>query len=206
MPFIIELSSAELAAFRRQVREYGGWFIAIGVVLAVFGVIAIALPLVSTVAVVVWIGWMLLIGGALIVLHALVAWRWPDSLWSILIGALYLGAGVLILYAPLTGVLSLTIVMAALFMAEGVIEIIQALRLRPLEGWSWLLFSGVVAVAAGVLIAYQFPASAGWTLGLLFGLNLLSTGLSFVFLALACRQGAATQVPRDVGSPGLKAS
>ena len=201
MPLVTELSDTQLAVIRRQVGEFKGWFIAVGVLLAVLGVVAIALPIVSTVAAVIWMGWVLLIGGAVIVLHALLAWRWPDSVWSFLIGLLYLAAGALILYAPLTGVLSLTIVMAVLFMVEGFIEIVQAFRLRPLEGWGWLLFSGLAALAAGVLMAYQLPVSAAWALGLLLGLNLLSTGLSFVFLGLACRGALATpNAQREFGN------
>jgi uncharacterized membrane protein HdeD (DUF308 family) len=167
--------------------------------------VAIALPLLSTIAAAIWIGWTLVVSGALMLSHALFTWRWPNSVWAILVALLYLGTGALILYAPLASVLSLTFVMAALFVAEGVFEIVQAFRLRPLAGWGWMLLSGVAAVVLGVLIGYLFPGSAAWVLGLFFGLNLLSTGLSFVFLALACREGEQN-VQRAFGRPDFKPS
>lgn len=190
MSAISTMSNFGPDAIRKQVSDATGWFLAIGVLLVLLGMAAIAMPLFSTIAATIWIGWALLASGALMLLHALFAWRWPSSLWSILVALLYLSAGSYILYAPLTGALSLTFVMAALFIAEGFFEIIQAFRMRSVGGWGWVLFSGVAAVAAGVLIAMQLPGSAAWVLGLLFGVNLLSTGLSFIFVAQACRDGA----------------
>ena len=204
MSVIAQMSDAELTAVRKQVSESSGWFVAVGVLLALLGLAAIALPLFSTIAAAIWIGWTLVVSGALMLSHALFTWRWPESVWSILVALLYLGTGGLILYAPLASVLSLTFVMSALFVAEGVFEIVQAFRLRPLAGWGWMLFSGLAAVGAGAVIAYQLPESAVWVLGLFFGLNLLSTGLSFVFLALACQ--GAENVQRESGRPNLKPS
>ena len=205
MSIIAEMSAAELAAVRKQVSESSGWFVGVGVLLALLGMVAIALPLFSTIAAAIWIGWTLLFSGALMLSHALFTWRWPESVWTTLVALLYLGTGALILYAPLASILSLTFVMAALFVAEGVFEIVQAFRLRPLAGWGWMLFSGVAAVVLGALIGYSFPGSAAWVLGLFFGLNLLSTGLGFVSLALACRDGAQN-VQRGFERPDLKAS
>jgi uncharacterized membrane protein HdeD (DUF308 family) len=75
-----------------------------------------------------------------------------------------------------------------MFLAEGVLEIIMAFRVRPHEGWGWLILSGLIAVAAGALITLGLPSSAGWALGLLAGINLISTGWGFLFLALAGRR------------------
>lgn len=198
MPVLVQLSDVELAAARKKISEYSGWFVGIGVLLMLVGLAAIAFPLLSTIATAIWIGWALLLGGVLMLFHAVGAWQWPDSAWSIVIGLLYLCAGASILYAPLAGVISLTIVVAALFFTEGVIEIVMAFRLRPINGWGWWLFSGVAALVAGALIAYQLPSSAAWALGLLFGMNVLSTGISLIMVAFACRQ-AAQGVPSGLG-------
>jgi uncharacterized membrane protein HdeD (DUF308 family) len=111
---------------------------------------------------------------------------------SFLIGALYLAAGAYLAFLPLAGILTLTILLAALFIAEGVLEIIMAFRVRPHEGWGWLLLSGLIAAAVGVLIALGLPSSATWAIGLLTGINLISTGWGFIFLALAGRRSAGT--------------
>ena len=207
IPAMVKLSETELAAAKKEIAQSAGWFVGIGVLSAILGVMAIAFPLFSTIATAIWIGWMFLISGVLMLFHALFAWRWPASVWNLLIALLYIGAGAWILYAPLAGVMSLTLVIAALFLAEGVSETVIAFRLRPLDGWGSMLFSGLAAMAAGILIAYELPSSAAWALGLLLGLNLLSTGLSFVLLAFACRQGAAaTGGQGEFGRADLRAS
>jgi len=87
-------------------------------------------------------------------------------------------------------VIGLTIVIAALFIAEGIMEFIMGLRMRPHDGWGWVVFSGLVAVAAGLLIALSLPASAVWALGLLAGINLLFSGWSFIYLALGGKRAS----------------
>ena len=90
----------------------------------------------------------------------------------------------------MTGILTLTIVIAALFIVEGVLEFIMGFRMRPHEGWGWVVFSGLVAVAAGLLIALSLPESAVWALGLLAGINLLFSGWSFIYLALSGKRAS----------------
>jgi uncharacterized membrane protein HdeD (DUF308 family) len=109
---------------------------------------------------------------------------------------LYVVAGAYLAFFPLTGIITLTILLAALFIVEGGLEISMALRVRPHEGWGWLLLSGLVAVAVGLLIAFGLPSSAAWAIGLLAGINLISTGWGFLFLALAGRRTATAVATR----------
>src|SRR5262249_7392239 len=177
-----------IAEARRQIADNWGWFLALGILLIIAGVAAIAFPLLSTIATKVALGWIFLIAGALIVVHAFSIRQWQGFLLSLLIGALYLAAGAWLAFTPFAGVVALTILLAALFLAEGVLEVIMGLRIRPHEGWGWLLLSGLVAIAVGVLISAELPSSAAWAIGLLTGINLLSSGVSFVALALAGRR------------------
>jgi uncharacterized membrane protein HdeD (DUF308 family) len=179
---------AVLAEARRQITDNWGWFLALGILLIAAGAAAIAFPLLSTVATKIALGWIFLIAGVLIVVHAFSIRRWQGFLLGLLIGALYVVAGGWLAFTPFAGVIALTVLLAALFLAEGVLEVIMAVRVRPHEGWGWLLLSGLVAIAAGVLIAAELPASAAWAIGLLTGINLLSSGVSFVALALAGRR------------------
>jgi uncharacterized membrane protein HdeD (DUF308 family) len=185
---------AALAEARRQITDNWGWFLALGILLGAAGVAAIAFPLLSTVATKMALGWIFLIAGALIVVHAFSIRRWQGFLLGLLIGALYLVAGGWLAFTPFAGVIALTILLAALFLAEGVLEVIMAMRVRPHEGWGWLLLSGIVAIAVGVLIAAELPSSAAWAIGLLTGINLLASGVSFLALALAGRR-AGRPVP-----------
>ena len=181
-----------LAEVREQVAAHRGWFLVLGIVLLLAGCAAIAFPLVSTVAVKIALGWAFLIGGLLMVVHAFSASQWRGFFWEILLGLLYVVAGGYLAFFPLTGIITLTILLAAMFLVEGGLEVVMAFRLRPHEGWGWLLLSGLIAVAAGALIALGLPSSAAWAIGLLAGINLISTGWGFLFLALAGRRAAAS--------------
>ncbi len=186
--------NAAVAEARRQIADNWGWFLALGIVLVIAGAVAILFPLLSTIATKIMLGWIFLVSGVLIVIHAFSIKQWRGFLWGLLVGALYIVAGAWLAFLPFTGIITLTILLAALFLAEGVLEVVMAVRVRPHEGWVWLLLSGLVAIAVGVLIAYELPSSAAWAIGLLAGINLLSTGVSFIVLALAGRrigQGAA---------------
>lgn len=182
---------AALSEAKRQIATNWGWFLAIGIVLLVAGALAIAFPLLSTIATKIALGWIFLVGGAVLAIHAFSAQGWRGFLMELLLGVLYLVAGGWLAFFPFTGIITLTILLAALFIAEGVLEAGMAFRVRPHEGWGWLLMSGIVAVAAGVLITLSLPSSATWAIGLLAGLNLISTGASFVALAFAGKRGAA---------------
>src|SRR5581483_4204462 len=179
---------AKLLEARRLIAEKWGWFLALGIVLIVIGLAAIAFPRLSTIAAKIMLGWLLLIAGMMLILHAFSAQAWHGFPWNLLIGILYLVAGGYLAFFPLTGLLTLAILLVILFVAEGIFEIIMAFRVRPHEGWAWLLLSGITALAVGVLIALQLPSSADWALGLLVGINLVFSGWSYVFLALAGRR------------------
>lgn len=186
----LDVESAFEAA-RAQIKRNWGWFLALGIALVLAGIAAIAFPLLSTIAAKVALGWIFLVGGALMIIHAFSSPGWRGFLLGLLIGILYLAAGGWLAFFPFTGIVTLTILLAALFLAEGVLEAIMAWRVRPQEGWVWLLLSGLIAVAVGIMIALNLPSSAVWAIGLLAGINLLSTGVSFVVLALAGRRGDA---------------
>ena len=181
----MEMRVAETKAL---ISEKWGWFLALGIGLIIAGIAAIAFPFISTIAAKVMLGWLFLIGGVLMIIHAFQAPGWSGFLWELLIGVLYVVVGGYLAFFPLTGLLTLAIVLAALFIAEGIFEIVMAYRVSPHEGWVWLLLSGIAAIAVGVLIALGLPGSATWALGLLAGINLLFSGWSYVFLALAGRR------------------
>lgn len=178
-----------IEAARAQIKRNWGWFLALGIVFALAGLAAIAFPLLSTIATKIFLGWIFLAGGVLMILHAFSAPGWRGFLLGLLIGILYVVAGGWLAFFPFTGIITLTLLLAALFLAEGVLEVIMAWRVRPHEGWAWLLLSGLVAAAVGIMIAMGLPSSATWAIGLLTGINLLMTGASFIALALAGRRG-----------------
>jgi uncharacterized membrane protein HdeD (DUF308 family) len=187
-PLTVTDLDLKLRETSRLIAEKWGWFLALGIALIVAGLVAIAFPLLGTIAVKIMLGWLFLIGGVLMIMHAFQAPGWQGFFWELLVGILYAVAGAYLAFFPLTGLLTLAILLAVMFIIEGVFEVMQAFRVRPHEGWGFLLLSGIAALAVGVLITLSLPSSAEWALGLLAGINLLFSGWSYVFLALAGRR------------------
>jgi len=169
------------------IAEHRGWFTFLGIAMIVIGVVAIAFPLVTTIAAKIFLGWLFLIGGVIQVVHAFSTQKWSQFFLNLLIGALYVIVGAWLAFFPFTGIITLTILLAALFVVEGGAEIGMGFRIRPKSGWVWLLVSGIVAVIAGVLIFAGLPSTAAWAIGLLVGINLIFSGISYVSLASAAR-------------------
>ena len=113
----------------------------------------------------------------------------PGFWWSLISAALAVLAGILLLGRPMQAVLTLTIVLGAYFLAEGVATIMYALEhRRELSGrWSWLLISGLVDIAIAFMVITGLPSSAEWTIGVLVGINLLFGGATLIGMALAAR-------------------
>lgn len=167
--------------------EHRGWFIFLGAVLVVAGFVAVAFPFVATIAAKTVVGWLFIIGGVIQIVHAFSTRSWSEFLFDLLIGVLYVIVGGWLAFFPFTGIFTLTVLLAALFIVEGVIEIGMGFRIRPKNGWVWLLISGIIAIAAGLLILAGLPSTAVWAIGFLVGINLIFSGLSYIFLATAAK-------------------
>lgn len=171
-------------AFEKAIGEHRNWFIALGVLLIVLGILAIAFPFITTIAAKIFLGWLFLIGGVGQIIHAFSTQKWSQFIINVLIGILYLIAGAWLAFFPLTGIITLTIFLAVMFIIEGVLEAGMAFRIRPQNGWIWMLVAGIIAVLVGILIISGLPGSAIWAIGLLAGINIISTGWAYLFLAL----------------------
>jgi uncharacterized membrane protein HdeD (DUF308 family) len=119
------------------VAEHRGWFTFLGIVLIVIGVVAIAFPLMTTIAAKIFLGWLFIIGGGVQVVHAFSTKTWSEFLFNLIIGALYIVIGAWLAFLPFSGIITLTVLLAVLFIIEGVMEIGMGYRLRPKGGWSW---------------------------------------------------------------------
>ena len=175
---------------RDAVREHWKAFLIEGILLVVLGLAAMIVPPLASLAVTIFLGWMFLISG--IAGLALTFWtrQMPGFWWSLISAALAIFAGIVLLARPLQGVLTLTIVVGAYFLAEGVATIMYALEHRRelSERWSWLLVSGLMDILIAFLIITGLPGSAEWAIGLLVGINLVLGGASLVGMALAARK------------------
>ncbi|WP_375160219.1 HdeD family acid-resistance protein [Bradyrhizobium sp. RDT46] len=178
------------SAMNQTVKAHWKAFLFEGILLAVLGVAALILPPLASLAIAIFLGWMFLISG----IGGLIVTYWarntPGFWWSLISAALAVLTGILLLARPVQAVLTLTIVLGAYFLAEGVATIMYALEHRRelSSRWSWLLISGVVDIAISFMVITGLPSSAEWAIGILVGINLLFGGASLIGMALAARK------------------
>ena len=144
-PEIREMAAGRLEEFSDTVSQYRSWFMILGVALIVLGIIAVIFPLATTIAVKVFLGWIILIGGLVTAFHAFSTQKWSAFFYNILVGLLYVIVGAWLAFLPLSGVITLTVLLASLFILQGVLQASLAFRLMLRDGWGWILFAGIVA-------------------------------------------------------------
>ena len=165
-----------------QLRSNAGTFLGIGIALIALGSLAIYSVVYATFASVIFFGWLLVFSGFIQIGHALYARHWSGFIWQILLGFFALVAGALIVYNPAVGTLSLTLLLSFLFIAQGAIRIIMALT-KHYEHWVWVLISGILTLALGLLILKQWPYSALYIIGLFVGIDLIFNGWALIMLS-----------------------
>ena len=163
--------------------------LAIGALLIILGIAAIALPIGSTLVAETWIALLLVSAGAAKLVYAFQTRAEGGFIWKLLIGILYVATGIMLFVYPLTGVLTLTLLLGTFLLTEGVFELILAFRLRPQANWAWVLVNGLVTLFLGGMIWFQWPFDAPWLIGTLVGASVIFSGISRVMLALAVRSG-----------------
>ncbi len=164
-------------------------FLIEGSVLIILGLMAVALPMLATLAVAILIGWLLLVSGVLGLVTSIWMRRAPGFLWSLLSAILGVAAGVVLLWWPVSGALSLTVILTAFLTIEGILSVMYALEhKRDLSGrWGMMLLSGIVDLILAAMIFLGLPATAAWAIGLLVGINLIFGGSALAAMALHAR-------------------
>lgn len=173
------------------VRKFGIWTTIYGIVLIILGALAIIMPGVATLATGLTIGWLLLIAGIVGIVAVLTSgFSAPGFWWNLLTAILYALAGGALLWRPVAGVLTLTIILAAYLLATGVVKAIMAFEYRRAipKAWGWMLLSALVDIVLGVVIVLGLPGTSLWVLGLLVGINLLFTGVALVVAGVESRK------------------
>ncbi|MDS7596418.1 HdeD family acid-resistance protein [Agrobacterium tumefaciens] len=169
-------------------KEKWGWFLALGLVLLTFGVIALGNLLVATIASVFYVGVMMLMGGILHLLHAFQVKGWENILFWTLSGLLYAIAGVIAFQNPDLTAAVLTLVMAVSLVIAGAFRIYVGLKLKPAKGWGWVASAGFVTALAGLVIAAGWPVNSLWVLGLFLAIDLIMQGCALIALSFAIRE------------------
>jgi uncharacterized membrane protein HdeD (DUF308 family) len=162
-----------------------------GVWLIVFGMVAVGSPFLAAVAVNVVIAWLIVLAGVVHVMLAFRAHGAGSMIWKLLVGLAYLFFGAYLIMHPVLGVASLTLILASLFVIEGILNIILFFKMRSLGGSSWVLVDGIITLLLGLMIYLQWPSSSAWAIGILVGVSMIISGFSRVMLSLAVRKATA---------------
>ena len=175
-------------AMRETVRRYSTWYLIQGVLMVIAGIVALIYPLVSSVALALFLGWILIISGIVQGISLIGAQNVP-SFWLQLVSAvLSIIVGVLFLRRPGEGVVTLALLLIVFFMVEGFAKLVFSLTIRPLPNWGWVLASGVVGILVALYLWASLPVTALWLLGVLLGIQLICEGAALGYLAWKVRE------------------
>ncbi|WP_375514077.1 HdeD family acid-resistance protein [uncultured Nostoc sp.] len=158
-----------------------------GVILSIFGVIAIVAPNFTTLFAESWIAVILIFAGFTKLVYATQTRQQGGFIWKLLLSGLYIATGIMLFAYPFTGILTLTLLLGSFLLAEGTFELILAFRLRPQQNWTWILSDGIITLVLGAMIWFQWPFNAPWLIGTLVGVSIIFTGISRVMLSLNAR-------------------
>ena len=169
------------------VKKASGWSMFLGAVMFICGLLAILLPLASSIAIVMVLAWLILFAGVAHLIFAFQSHSIGGFLWKLLLAVIYGFAGVYMLMHPLLGLVSLTFVLAIFLLVEGVVEVVLYFNIRNVPNSGWVLFDGIITLILGLLIWANWPSASAWVVGVLVGISLMFSGISRFMLSLAIR-------------------
>lgn len=174
-----------------EVEHHPNWFIALGVVFLIGGTFAIFMPLIASLATTLAVGWALVFIGGLQLVHSWGVRAWGGFIFQAVIGVVIIIGGFGVLLQPISAAAVLTLLLGAVFVVKGVMQVILGFRYRPHSNWGWLVASGIIAVVLGAMIVFAWPWSTEWVLGTLAGISLIFSGWTYIMLAIAAKRVAS---------------
>jgi uncharacterized membrane protein HdeD (DUF308 family) len=182
---VSELGRQMREKLRETVRRYSPFYLAQGVLMIVLGLVALVYPLVTSIALVVTLGWLLIVHGLLQAVGVIgakdVPYFWLQLLSAVLAGVV----GLLLLSQPVEGVLVLSLLLIVFLTSSGMARVVFALTIRPLPSWGWLLLSGIAGILMGFVLWSMLPGVADWLVGVLLGTHFIVEGAALAAFALA---------------------
>jgi uncharacterized membrane protein HdeD (DUF308 family) len=183
-----EENMPEAASLVEAIRRNAKMAVITGVILVIAGFLAMVSPFVAGLSVTIMVGALLAISGISQCFLAFKAGAFGRALMIFLGGLIMAVAGLYMISQPVAGLAALTLILAAYFIASGILEIIVAFQLRPAEGWGFELFGGIVTLVLGFLLWRQFPLSGAWAIGILFGIKMVFSGWALIFVGRSVKK------------------
>lgn len=181
------------AVLVQSIHDHWRLFLSEGIILSLLGLAAIIVPALAGLVATIFLGWLFLIAGIAGLLFTFKARQAPGFTWALLSGLVAIIAGAVLLWNPLQGLVTLTYVLIAFFIVDGILMIILAVaHRRELSGkWEWMMVNGIIdLILAGIVIS-GFPGTLFWALGLLVGIDMVFGGTTLVAMALDARKAAS---------------
>ncbi len=164
-----------------------------GVLLALGGLLAIFFPFVTGLSLSVVLGAILVVAGFVHGAHAFSAQGWKGALWQAVLGVISVVAGILVLANPVLGLATLTLLLIAYFFVDGIVEIVWGARIRGQSRWGWAIASGILSLIVAGLLWAGLPTTATWAVGFLFGIGLITTGVTMIMFGMEGRSAARVE-------------
>lgn len=186
---IIPPTGADIHA---AIQAHWKMFVVEGVVLLILGVLALLVPPLATLGITIFLGWLFVISGVMGLIATFTAHGAPGFWWSLVSALLGIVVGFILLVSPAGGAVSLTLVLIAFFIIEGIASIMYALdhRREPSGRWGWMLVSGLIDLVLAAIILVGLPGTAAWALGILVGINMIFGGTALLAMGLHARKAA----------------
>lgn len=165
-----------------------GWFIAFGVLLLVFGIIALGNVVLANFVTIIFVGAMMLVSGITEIIHAFGVKTWSSFFFWILSGLLYTGAGIVTFYNPVLAAGILSFLLAAALLGTGFFRIWSGFQLKPAAGWGWIVTAGVITALLGLIIALRWPVNSLYIFGLFLAIDLIFQGWSYIAFGLGLKK------------------
>jgi uncharacterized membrane protein HdeD (DUF308 family) len=176
--------------FHGRLRAASDRLLWLGVAMVVLGFAAIVFPLASTLVAALLVGWVLLISGCITLVGSFSIHGTGSFFGALLLALLSIAAGVFLLFNPLAAAIALTLWVGIIFMFQGAFEVFFAFEIYPHPGWVGMLISGIASAAVAVLIVAGWPGISVILLGILLGVNFITTGVGYIFVSRALKPAA----------------
>ncbi len=156
----------------------------IGILLVGLGILGIIAPNLSTIVVESWVAILLSSAGFAKLVYAFQTREQEGFIWKLLLSILYIATGIMLFFNPLTGIVTLTLLLGSFLLTEGIFELILAFRLRGQANWTWALGNAIVTLLLAAIVLFEWPFNAPWLLGTIVGASVVVTGISRIMLSL----------------------
>jgi uncharacterized membrane protein HdeD (DUF308 family) len=179
-------------AVLNSMKKASGWSIALGILMIVAGIVAMVEPGVSGLFIALIVGWSAIFNGFAQIIYGFRTHGGAHMFLEIILGIIYIIAGIYLITHPVGSLLALTLLLACFLLVYGIFALVLAFRMRPHNGWGWVLFDGIITILLGALIWKHWPINSEWVVGTLFGISIFISGVTRLMVSLAIRNVASS--------------